>query len=90
MHEKHVEAENLHLRELLSAEEFNQTSKRRDKGLASMVGNLDGLIEDVESETRKQHNVVMDMKRLVDEVRIASELGPPLTLTLTLIGSNSL
>jgi len=41
-----------------------------------MCGNLDGLIEDVESETRRQHNVVMDMKRLVDEVRVASELGP--------------
>lgn len=59
--------ENLHLRELLNAEEFDQSSKRRDKGLGKMVGRLDGLIEDVESETRQQHNVVMDMKRLVDQ-----------------------
>lgn len=68
--------ENLHLRELLNAEEFDQSSQRRDKGLGKMVGRLDGLIEDVESETRHQHNVVMDMKRLVDQVRMASDLGP--------------
>jgi len=66
------------LRELLNAEQFDQTSKTRDKGLGKMVGRLDGLIEDVEAEKRKQHNMVMDMKRLVDQVRMATDLGAPI------------
>jgi len=75
MHQNHLEQENLHLRELLHAEEFEESSKRRDKGLGKMVDKLDNLIEDVESETRNQHNVVMDMKRLVDQVKFSQDLG---------------
>jgi len=71
----HLEQENFHLRELLAAHEFEMSNQKRDKGLNKMNGHLGGLIEDVESETKKQHNVVMDMKRLVAQVRLAQNVG---------------
>lgn len=65
-HQTHLEQENAHLREMLAAD--GNSAER--KGVGSMVEQLDKVVEDVENETRDQHEICMNMKRLVDQIQI--------------------
>lgn len=71
-HQTHLEQENAHLREMLAAD-----SSEQRLGVGKMVDQLDKVVEDVENETRDQHDICMNMKRLVDQIQIETGKEPP-------------